>query len=113
MQENYITASETIYLVAYLVGPWLIICTALQVFLFKYMKVFKKENRLVIYSSLLASILLIVVFSIALWVLFPMLAPNVMTDHGINSMPFIPAVISSLVVFIIGSFLTVLLCKKS
>lgn len=112
MQDNYITATETVLLVALLVGPWIAIGIISQLALYKYRGELRKKNVILISFSLLFSSLLTVALSILVWIRFPMLAQNVLVDGGISRASFFPAIISSIVVFSLLAFVTLRLCKK-
>ena len=112
MQDNYINVSETVYLILILVGPWMVFCVICQLVLFNRLGLFKKGNILVVTISSLISSLLVVFMSVLIWIVFPWLAPNVITDHGISRLPFIPAAISSVIVVLLSAWIMPLFCYK-
>lgn len=99
MQDNYITIKETALLISWLVGPEIFIGIAGQIICFYLKGIFQSGGALSAYIVIVGSSLVVVVLSVLIWIMFPQLAPDVLAGDGFSRMPFVPAVISALIVY--------------
>ena len=96
---QYLMAGETILLLAILLGPALIIGTAIQCFMLSRAGLLGAPHRLFSGITLLASACLAGLMTIAIWLQFPELAPDALDPKSSTRYFFIPAFLSAAIVF--------------
>ena len=111
MESDYITQTETVLLMGLLTGPTIILGLTFQILFYKYKHLFIKKNRLSIFLSLSITPILVIILSFFLWIIFPNLAIGVLEKMG--EKPFFPAIIVSIIIYPLISWLTYSICKKN
>jgi hypothetical protein len=111
MENDYITPTETVLLMGLLTAPTIILGLILQVLFYKYKHLFIRKNSLSLLLSLSITPILVIILSFFLWKIFPMLAVGVLEDIGKKL--FMPAIIVSIIIYPLTSWLTYGICKKN
>lgn len=111
MANDYISKAETILLMLLLTGPVIFIGLISQFSFYKYKRIFLVKKRVFVFTSLAIAPVLLIILSFLVWMQFPMLASNAL--DGIGTKPFFPAVIVSIIIYPLISWLTIVVCQKS
>jgi len=97
--DTYVTTIETLALVAFLVGPAIVIGLAVQYWLYRKRGVMHSPHRRLAHLSLPVSAAMTACLTIALWMRYPALAPNVLDPTSASRYFFVPSYLSAMLIF--------------